>query len=272
MFIFRLFIATLLLLPVLDTQLKAHEFWIEPEKYLIAPDSGVRANLRNGQEFNGSDLSWFDRRNVRVENVFAGKVRKITGRAGDIPALQVPAPGSGLMVLVHQSEATLLTYKDWDTVLSFAAHKDFPWFAQRHRTRGLPEDAVTEVYTRFSKSLVGFGGAKGQDQAVGLEVEIVALANPYTDDLGGGLPVKVIYRDTPQPDVQVEAYAKAPDGTVTLTQLRTDAQGQALVPVIAGHSYLIDHVVLREPDPATNYADKAMWESLWASLTFAVPD
>ena len=45
--------------------------------------------------------------------------------------------------------------------------------------------------------------------------------------------------------------------------------GRAQVPVVAGSRYLLDAVVLR-PLAADSLKDPT-WESLWASLTFAVP-
>jgi hypothetical protein len=39
------------------------------------------------------------------------------------------------------------------------------------------------------------------------------------------------------------------------------------IPVKSGHEYLLDAVVLRAADPD----DGAVWETLWAALTFAVP-
>jgi hypothetical protein len=44
----------------------------------------------------------------------------------------------------------------------------------------------------------------------------------------------------------------------------------ATVPVTAGHAYMLDAVVLREPEGVSNPG--ALWESLWANLTFAVPE
>ena len=55
--------------------------------------------------------------------------------------------------------------------------------------------------------------------------------------------------------------------TVTVTTTRTDTAGKARIAVAAGHEYLLDAVVLR---PAPEGA-KAVWETLWAALTFAVP-
>lgn len=114
---------------------------------------------------------------------------------------------------------------------------------------------------------VGDGG--GQDHAFGLLTEIVALANPYTDDLSGGMPVQVLYDGAPRPDAQVEVFAKQGEA-VTISTVRTDAEGRALVPVSPGTRYMLDSVVLREV-PAGAF-DGAVWESLWANLTFAVPE
>ena len=104
----------------------------------------------------------------------------------------------------------------------------------------------------------------------GLETEIVALNNPYTDPASEGMRVKVLYQGSVRADAQVEVFEKASDGTVDVALYRTDAEGLAVLPLKPGHEYLVDAVVLRDTgnnDPAAG----AVWHSLWASLTFAVP-
>ena len=73
-------------------------------------------------------------------------------------------------------------------------------------------------------------------------------------------------------DTQLEIFDKAPDDTVVITTTRTDSDGIAVVPVIAGHSYMLDAVVLREPSAELASGTEAVWETLWANLTFGVPD
>ena len=63
-----------------------------------------------------------------------------------------------------------------------------------------------ETYRRYAKSLVAVGDGKGSDRDVGLDTEIIALANPYTDDVSGGLPVLVTLYGEPRKDAQVETY------------------------------------------------------------------
>lgn len=265
----RALLAAIVLLPVLVTGGKAHEFWIEPEKYRIAPGEALSADLKNGEMFSGAAQPWYEPRTARAERRTGGATHPIAGRPGDLPALTVTPEAPGLVVLIHQSTPTLLTYKDWATVQAFAAHKDVPWFEERHAARGLPREGVRESYTRFNKSLVAVGAGDGADAPAGLEVEFLALANPYRDDVSSGLPVRLLYKDAPRPDAQVEVYAKDDAGAVERHVLRTEPDGVVTVPVRPGLSYLLDHVVLREP--GADAAGGAMWESLWASLTFAVP-
>jgi hypothetical protein len=136
--------------------------------------------------------------------------------------------------------------------------------------RGLPETGFRETYRRHAKSLIAVGSGAGADRAVGLAIEIVALANPYTDDLSAGLPVLVLLDGEPRRDVQVELFETALDGTVTITLHRTDADGRAVLPVRPGMEVLVDSVVLRRlpnDDPAAG----PVWHSDWASLTFRTP-
>ena len=104
-----------------------------------------------------------------------------------------------------------------------------------------------------------------------METELTAGLNPYRDDVSGGLPVTLTYKGAPRPDAQITVFEKAPDGTVAQSTARTGADGQALIPVRAGMRYMLDAVVLREPEPAVAAETGAVWESLWANLSFAVP-
>jgi len=251
----------------------AHEFWIEPRDYTLDVDARVMANLVNGEDFDGIRLSYLPQRVVRFELLHADAVQPLDPRIGDVPGLQADPQGDGLHVYGYQSTTSTLTYDDWASFQRFADHKDFLDIEARHRARGLPDADFREVYARFAKTLVAVGDGAGSDRPMGYETEIVALENPYTDDtLDDGVSVQVFYQDLPRMDAQVELFEKAPDGTVTVTYHRTDSNGIADLPVTPGHSYLVDAVVLREPAPDLAASSDAVWETLWASLTFAVPD
>lgn len=249
----------------------AHELWIEPVDYRPAANSKIAAHIVNGEKYKGFNLAYLPRKFKTFITVSGSGVTPVEGRIGDSPALQLDKASEGLHVVVYQSTPDTVTYRNFDKFQSFANHKDFPGVGEAHSKRGLPDKNFREVYTRYSKSLVGVGRGAGQDSRTGLETEIIALDNPYTDDLSDGMRVQLWYGDDVRADAQVELFEKSEDGEITITLHRTDIHGIAVLPVKLGHEYMVDAVVLREPDAVLAGENNAVWETLWANMTFEVP-
>lgn len=243
-----------------------HEFWIAPEKYQAPSGTPLTARLRNGEHFSGAELPYLDFRIARSELIGNGEARPYKGRSGDMPALQAGAVDDGLWLLLHQTEPQTVRYEEWDAFQRFTENKGLTGTLDAHISRGLPETGFDERYTRYAKALVAIGGGPGSDRATGLEAELVALANPYTT-ASGTLPVRLLYQGNPRPNTQVEIFTRAPDGSVTRQTVKTSERGRAQIPLLPGHQYLLNAVVLR----AAPEGEDHVWESLWASLTFAVP-
>lgn len=261
-----------LIFSVLAGPVLAHEYWIEPITYQVAADGRLEGNLANGQEFSGTKLPYLPQRFVNFA-VFAGdQWARVPGRPGDIPALNIDPLGEGLHVVAYQSINATVDYDTWEEFQTFVDHKDLGDVLSQHRARGLPDAGFTEIYARFSKTLIAVGDGAGADRRVGLETEIVALTNPYTDDLSDGMRVQVFYRDAVRADTQVEVFQKAADGSVDITLHRTDAEGIATIPVAPGFAYMLDAVVLKEPNAALAESSDAVWQTLWANMTFAIPE
>lgn len=249
----------------------AHELWIEPIDYRPAADSKIAAHIVNGEKFKGFNLAYIPRKFKTFIAVSGSTAAPVDGRIGDSPALQLNQANEGLLVIVYQSAPDTVTYRKFEKFQSFADHKDFPDVREKHQERGLPEKNFREVYTRYSKSMIGVGSGAGQDSRTGLETEIIALDNPYTDDLSDGMRVQLWYGDDVRTGAQVELFEKSEDGEIAITLHRTDIHGIAILPVKPGHEYMVNAVVLREPDVVLAEESNAMWETLWANMTFEVP-
>ncbi|SEW09840.1 Uncharacterized conserved protein, contains GH25 family domain [Cognatiyoonia koreensis] len=249
----------------------AHEFWIEPGDYTIGVQTMIQGDLVNGQDFQGGRQPYLTQRFVRFQMFSDGRLAPVGGRNGDNPAVNVAPLGEGLHVLSYQSTPATLDYESWEKFQNFIDHKGFGDVRTRHDARGLPDSGFVEVYTRYSKSLVGVGSAGGSDVRTGLETEIVAMTNPYTDSLSSGMQFQLFYGNAPRANARFEVFEKAPNGAVNVTFYQTDGNGRVAVPVKSGHSYMADAVVLREPSAALAANTGAVWETLWANITWAVP-
>ena len=263
-------VAAVLCSPVLAANgVLAHESWLEPQQYQVETGGDLTADLKNGQKFTGSTLAYFKSNIIRFDMIMSDTLVPVEGRLGNIPALATTAPAvDGLLVLVYQSTPSSLKYSEWQKFMDFAAHKDFKTAEADHTAAGWPQQDFREVYTRYIKSLVGVGNGEGADVVTGMETEFVALTNPYSATFDGTMQVQVLYQAQPRADAQVEIFHRDPKGEVVVTTTRTDDQGVASIPVTPGSEYLLDAVVLR---PYAGDKD-AVWETLWAALTFKVPE
>lgn len=249
----------------------AHEFWIAPEAFRAAVGDSVVASLRVGETFPGMTQSYAPDEFERFEILTTDGAIPVEGEAGDLPALNAADLPEGLVVIVHQSTARDRTWDAWGEFAAYAEREGLGDVAALHDERGLDRTRVREEYTRHAKSLIAIGHGHGTDSVVGLRAEFVALANPYTDDLAGALPVQMWLDGEPCPAARMEVFARPVDGgEAELTVYETDTNGIAVITVAPGMEYLVSSVRL-EPVDVEPGTEGAVWRTLWASLTFEVP-
>lgn len=249
---------------------RAHEFWIAPHDYTIAPGDEVVADLKVGQEFQGVRQAYLPQHFDRFELIRNGAKVEVASRIGDRPALHQVIDEDGLWVILHETSDFLLVYDDYETFRGFVTHKDLKGVLERHAERGLPKIGIRELYRRFAKSLIAVGSGRGRDGQTGMRFEFVAETNPYAADFNGALRLLLLWQGQPVTNAQVELFDRAPDGKVTITLHRTGTDGRVTLPVRPGHEYLADSVKMLElsgRDPETG----PVWGSAWASMTFTMP-
>ena len=254
-------------LPILSAH--AHELWLDSRQFKPPEGEKVEIELRNGQNFKGINLSYFNNRVKQFFWVQNDERQDVKSRSGDVPAMSTTIEDAGLIIVVYESTPSTLTYNSWKKFTNFTSHKDFPDAQKSHTDRGLPKEGFKEKYHRYSKALVTRGHGKGSDRNFGLETEFVAQTNPYLDTSEAGFKAQLLYQQKPRENAQVEVFERDPEGSVVIYYLRTDTEGLVTLPIKAGFDYLLDAVVLREAAPETQ--DGAVWESLWAAMTFSVP-
>jgi len=246
-----------------------HEFWIEPVQAKVAAGAPIKALTYVGSEFEGDELPNFPSMQRVVDVTLGDMTVPIGGPELQKPALQTPSLGDGLHVLRYQSRDYQLSYESYDKFLAFLDEAQRPELAAEHDARGLPRDGIREVYFRYAKSLVAVGSGAGSDRFMGMPFELVALTNPYTQALGD-MQFELRFLEEPLPDAALHVFHRAPDGTIDNIRLRSDATGVVTVPSANPGFYMVNAIQILPSSPRMQNLLGASWQSLWASLTYAV--
>jgi uncharacterized GH25 family protein len=259
-------LALLGLLGLIPAPARAHDFWIEPSGFHLAPGGRATVRLRVGQQFRGDPMP---REAKRIERFAA------VGPAGEIPVPGVEGgEPAGFLVFPQAPGLYWIVYDSSRESIELEAAKFEPYLKDEgldaviaaRAKKGQSAQPGREVYSRCAKALIAVGplDAPGYDRVLGLELELVPEKNPLLASPGSALPVRLLYRGKPLKGALVAAFTKEhPEAKVAL---RTDAAGRVTLP-LAGTGHWLIKAVHMVPAPAGTGAD---WESLWASVTFEI--
>lgn len=240
----------------------AHEYWIEPLDFTVAPDAQMLAFLKVGSDFKGSTFPYIPPQFQSFTITHDGVTADYIGQVGDSPALQVAAPEAGLNILAYHSKPNRLSYRDPDLLEKYLKAEGLDRVLDAHRAAGLPEVGITEDYTRNAKALVQVGGySGGVDQALGLPFELVVQGSPYAPDTDQ-VRLQLLWQGKPMPDYPINVFTKASE--IAQTRVQTDAEGFVEVPFPETGIVMMNSVhIARTPEGETPF-----YESFWASMTF----
>lgn len=254
-------ITTLILLTGwFSNQAIAHEFWIEPTHYQIESGQPINASLKNGENFSGTHFSYLPHKFVQFDIFDQSERRSIDSRIGDM-----------LHILAYVSKQNLINYEKFEHFEKFANSQDLAWLLDAHKAKQLPPNNISEVYTRYAKSLIASGHAEGHDANLGLTMELIALTNPYRrETLQDVMRYQLFHNQLPLPDTRIDLFYKSADKAVSITHHRTDRHGIISFSAELPGAYLLSSVVAIEPSASKMVSTGALWETLWASSTFGV--
>jgi len=245
--------------------LSAHEFWIEPTTFAPATGKIVGIRARVGDGVLGDPVP---RDPALLEKLVvdsgAGAV-PVVGQDGADPAGLLRIAADGLHVIGYLGKPTRVEIPA-DTFNTYLHDEGLNQIMAERARRGTSRTGARELFTRCAKTLVLAGAARPdqRDRLLGLPLELVAQANPYTLARGNELSVKLLYRGRPLPGALVTAIRRQNGERIST---RSDAAGRARFVLPADGAWLIKAVHMTTPPPKTD----ADWVSYWASLTFELP-
>ena len=255
-----------LLLALLPAAALGHDFWIEPSSFHPPVPADLSLALRVGQNFQGEPVPRMDSRIVKFAAFSAEKERPVGGLPGADPAGLIRVEQPGLSIFVYRSNHAKLELTP-EKFEQYLAEEGLERIVAERARRGESGKPSREVYSRSVKTLVFAGGGRsGSDRAVGLTLELVAEKSPEVLRPGQALPVRLLWEGRPLEGALVIALSRQ-DPSRKISG-RTDRNGRVTLSLPTSGIWLVKSVHMVPAPPQTG----ADWESVWASMTFEVPE
>src|SRR5690349_16084399 len=89
---------------------QAHEFWVEPDRFMVRPGEKISVDLKVGQHLSGASFPYLTNRFLAFKVGNRAKFSDIKGNEGDTPAASLAVDGPGLKILAYHSTADRLHY------------------------------------------------------------------------------------------------------------------------------------------------------------------
>ena len=243
---------------------QAHEFWLDPNAYRLAPKQDVQVQIQIGENFEGSPYPYLSDRFFKFVAIQEGTTSDVEGLDGDDdPAVSLSFPTNGLGILAYHAKHIDLTFETFKKFEDYLGKIGQEHRLAQHVSAGKPNVNIEERYYRAAKLLLDIGdGNSGEDLLTGMPLELVVERNPYALPEGEELPIRLYFEGKPISGVLVKAFSQQDPKSVI--RLRTDTEGRVRIGLPTKGPWLINAVHMFEPSPD----DGVDWISIWASTIF----
>ncbi|NVO85139.1 DUF4198 domain-containing protein [Hymenobacter terrestris] len=252
----------------------AHEFWVEPVRFVVAPGTSVHLRRFSGEDFLGEAWTGRSARLILFRHYSPGVA------STDLLAAATAADTIQSTVTLRQPGTHLVALATNNALITLEAEKFSAYLHEEgldnvlalREQRGQTSQPGREAYRRCAKTLVQAGTLSPTDTArawarpVGLPLELVPEQNPYTLGPDAPLTVRVLRAGQPVAGQLVLLWRRGAQPRALLQKLRSNQNGRVLLHLSGPGQYLVSTVRM-ESAPAATGAD---WQSTWSTLTFGV--
>ncbi len=244
----------------------AHEYWFEPEKFILAPNEKTAVHLYVGDGLiKDREERAFQLEKTPVFNLLsAGKTLdlKLALADGAMPIYSFSADRAGNYLLAMERNWSYIKIES-KKFEDYLREDGMEYIIGEREKLGWQNKEGRERYSRFLKSLLQVGGKRDDTykRLLGQKLEITPLENPYSKKVGDNLKFQILFDGKPLANRVVFA-----DNRTSATQkMTTDKKGTISMKIDKSGLWLVRLVNMRRCASDCGEAD---WESFWAALSF----
>ena len=255
----------LLCLFTLAIPLFAHEFWLQPDKFIYKRGDNVNVKFLVGENFEGDNWSG---------NITKVKSLKLyfLDVEDDLSAQLSENKGDSLHFSFYDECTAMVTFNSTNSFISLGAKKFNDYLIEDglqnaidYRKQNNETDSSSrEFYQRSVKTIFQVGAKKNNVSVVtGLPLDIIPQLNPYTLKSNDSLSLQILFNKQPLLNNVIKVWHRYHNKTI-LQQLTTDVNGKIKIKITTNGKWMVSTVKMEHIDNN----EKANWQSFWGSCTW----
>lgn len=262
----KFFVFSAIAFAALLSSSEAHDTWLIPDKFEVAPGATVTLDLTSGMAFPKLESGPKPERVQEAKCRLARETIEFTQRIAAPHSLQLKGelPQAGVATLWVKLPSRAIDLKA-DEVEHYLEEVSAPESLRKQWMEMKEPRRWRESYTKHQKTFVRVGepmADRSWSDPVGSFLEIIPAADPTTLKVGDDFPVRVLKEGKPFPGFSLNAVSAGEEKGETK---ETDAEGRIRFRLNKDGPWL-----LRGTDIRKATGGDADWESDFATLTLEV--
>ena len=259
-------ISLILFLLTFISPLLAHEFWLNPHKFIYKRGESVNIRFLVGENFEGENWTGNNEKIRSLKLYFSGV-------NDDLSKFITEADGDSIEYIMLDEGTNLIAYNGHNSFIELEPSKFNEYLEEDGLLNALEyrkqHDEMgcngKEFYQRCAKTLIQVGETKDKTYSIptSLPVDIIPLSNPYRQKNKDLLRVKIFYKKLPLTNALIKVWHRKNDRTEK-KDLISDSNGEVVFPVSPKGKWMISTVKMER----LNDNPVADWQSYWGSLTW----
>jgi uncharacterized GH25 family protein len=259
-------IALVIILLTFISSLSAHEFWLNPDKFIYKRTEEINIRFLVGENFKGENWEG-NKERIKSLQIYYDGVNDdlspvITEAAGDSIEYFMIDEGTNLIAFNSNNSFIEMDPLQFEAYLKEDGLTNALEYRKQNNETGCPG---REFYQRCAKTLLQVGPVTDKTFAIttGLPIDIIPSLNPYELNNKDLFRAKVFYKRSPLVNALVKVWHRL-KGKTAKKELRTDANGEIVFPVATKGKWMISTVKMERliDNPICD------WQSYWGSLTW----
>jgi uncharacterized GH25 family protein len=250
---------------ILAVPILAHEFWLQPEKFIFQPGEIINIRFWVGEDFDGTNWSGSHEKvnslQLYLDDITDDISDQVTDEKGDSLQLSIFDEGTPMITFNSANSFIQLDSAKFNTYLKEDGLNSTLEYRAAHNET---DSSGREFYQRSVKTLVQVGDKRSNiSHATNLPLDIIPAANPYTVKNNDTLSVKVLFKNQPLANQLVNVWQRV-NGKTSKQEYRTNSKGGLSFEISASGKWMVSTVKMihLDNDP------KANWQSYWGSCTW----